>query len=235
MSHAVKLKEILGVQKEPIAIGFLDEAPEGLARWSGGEVPAGCAFWQQAASGQAFYTLPADHYNCAVGSYTHKIALPEARAHELTETLEFMVENQYVAMAEVPGIPVLAKTPNVIAYAPLDIAGFKPDVVLIALKPAQAMLLYEAAVKAGAGNALTNALGRPACAVLPLTMMTEATSISLGCKGNRTFTGLADDEMYVSVPADKFTAVMERLSEAHEANCAMAKYYEEKKAKFASQ
>ena len=42
MSHAAKLKEMLGVQKEPIAIGFLDAAPEGLAQWSGGEVPAGC-------------------------------------------------------------------------------------------------------------------------------------------------------------------------------------------------
>lgn len=234
MSQATTLKEILGLQKEPIAIGFLDAAPEGLAKWDGGEVPAGCAFWEKAASGQAFYTVPSDHYNCAVGSHTHKIALPEERAGELMETLEFMAENHYVAMSEVPGIPTLDKTPAVVAYAPLDSASFKPDVVLLAIKPAQAMLIYEAAVKAGAGNALTNALGRPACAVLPLTMASAATSISLGCKGNRTFTGLSDDEMYVSIPADRFAAVIEKLNEAHEANCAMAKHYEEKKARFAN-
>jgi uncharacterized protein (DUF169 family) len=234
MSQATTLKEILGLQKEPIAIGFLDAAPEGLSQWNGTEVPAGCAFWEKAASGQAFYTVPSDHYNCAVGSYTHKIDLPESRAGELMETLEFMAENNYVAMSEVPGIPTLSKTPAVVAYAPLDQASFKPDVVLLSLKPAQAMIIYEAAVKAGAGNPLTNALGRPACAVLPLTLASEATSISLGCKGNRTFTGLSDDEMYVSIPAEKFTAVMEKLNEAHEANCAMAKFYEEKKAKFAS-
>jgi uncharacterized protein (DUF169 family) len=234
MNQAATLKEILGLQKEPIAIGFLDAAPQGLAKWGGGEVPAGCAFWEKAASGQAFYTVPSDHYNCAVGSYTHKIDLPEARAGELMETLEFMAENNYVAMSEVPGIPTLGKTPSVIAYAPLDSASFKPDVVLLAIKPAQAMLIYEAAVKAGAGNALTNALGRPACAVLPLTMASEATSISLGCKGNRTFTGLSDEEMYVSIPADKFASVIEKLTEAHEANCAMAKHYEEKKTRFAN-
>ena len=149
MSQATTLKEILGLQKEPIAIGFLDAAPEGLSAWNGGEVPAGCAFWEKAASGQAFYTVASDHYNCAVGSYTHKIDLPEARAAELMQTLEFMAENNYVAMSEVPGIPTLSKTPEVVAYAPLDDATFKPDVVLLSLKPAQAMLIYEAAVKPG--------------------------------------------------------------------------------------
>src|ERR1051325_6040629 len=218
MNHAAKLKEILGLQKEPVAIGFLEAAPEGLQQWGGGEVPAGCSFWQKAASGQASYTVPANHYNCAVGSYTHKIELPPERACELTQTLEFMAENRYVAMAEVPGIPTLDKTPNLIAYAPLDGANFKADVVLLAVKPAQAMLVYEAAVKAGAGTALTNAPGRPACAGLPLTQLTRGTSDSLGWKGNRTFTGLPDEEMYFSTPADKLEAVMEKLTEAHEAN-----------------
>jgi uncharacterized protein (DUF169 family) len=234
MGQATAVKEILGLEKEPIAIGFLDEAPQGLEKWSAGEVPAGCAVWQKAASGQSFYTVPEDHYNCAVGSYTHKIELPEARAGELMETLEFMAGNNYVAMSEVPGIPTLGKTPAVIAYAPLDSASFPPDVVLLSLNPAQAMLIYEAAVKAGAGNALTNALGRPACAVLPLTLATEATSVSFGCKGNRTFTGLGDGEMYVAIPGARFAAVVEKLSEAHQANCAMASYYEEKKARFAN-
>lgn len=233
MGNAEKLKEFLELEKSPIALGFLDVPPEGLPKWTGAAVPAGCSFWQKAMNGQAFYTVPADHYNCAVGSYTHKIELPEDRVHELTETLEFMVENNYVAMAEVPGIPTLSKTPAVIAYAPLDAANFKADVVLLALKPSQAMILYEAAVKASASNALTNSLGRPACAVLPLTMASEMTAISLGCKGNRTFTGIADDEMYISIPAEKVGAVVEKLAEAHEANCAMAKYYEEKKARFA--
>ncbi len=233
MSHAEKLKEFLGLEKSPIAIGFLDSPPEGLSKYGGEAVPAGCSFWLKAMHGQAFYTVPADHYNCAVGSYTHKMELPVDRSHELTETLEFMVQNNYVAMSEVPGIPTLLKTPPVIAYAPLDKSNFKADVVLLALKPSQAMILYEAAVKAGASHALTNSLGRPACAVLPLTMASEMTSISLGCKGNRTFTGIADDEMYISIPAHKVGAVVEKLAEAHEANCAMAKYYEEKKARFA--
>jgi uncharacterized protein (DUF169 family) len=220
------------VSKPPIAIGFFESPPPGVPRWQGGPVAAGCVFWEKAMSGQSFYTLPSDHYNCAVGSYTHKIALPAERAHELNDTIGFMVEHNYVASAEVPGIPTLAKSPGVVAYGPLDGAGFEPDVVLIAAKPAQAMLIYEAALKAGAGSALTNALGRPACAILPLTTANGQTSISLGCKGNRTFTGLADEEMYVAIPGDKWEALSAKLAEAREANVAMGKHYSDRRKLF---
>ena len=208
-----------------IAIGFFDSPPPGVPRWEGGPVPAGCVFWEKARRGQTFYTLPADHYNCAVGSYTHKITLPAERAHELNDTIVFMAHNNYVAPAEVPGIPALARSPGAVAYGPVDGAGFKPDVVLVAAKPAQAMLIYESALKAGAGSAVTGALGRPACAVLPLTTASGQTSISLGCKGNRTFTGLPDEELYVAIPGDKWPAVLEKLAEVQEANATMGKYY----------
>ena len=190
---------------------------------------AGCMFWEKAMSGQTFYTVPSDHYNCAVGSYTHRIGLPAERAHELNDTIVFMAENNYVASADVPGIPTLARSPGAVAYGPMDGAGFKADIVLIAAKPAQAMLIYEAAIKAGAGSALTNALGRPACAVLPLTTTSSQTSISLGCKGNRTFTGLPDEEMYVAIPGDKWERVIEKLAEVHEAHAAMERYYCDRK------
>ena len=212
-----------------IAIAFFDSPPPGVPRWEGGAVPAGCVFWQKALSGQSFYTLPADHHNCAVGSHTHRIALPPERAHELNDTIGFMVQNRYVAMEEVPGIPTLAKSPGAVAYGPIEGAGFAADVVLIATKPAQAMLIYEAALKAGAGSALTSALGRPACAVLPLTVASGETAVSLGCKGNRTFTGLPDEEMYVAIPGDKWEAVREKLAEAGEANATMEAFYRERK------
>ena len=213
-----------------IAIAFFDSPPPGVPRWPGGAVPAGCAFWEKAMRGQTFYTLPADHYHCAVGSHTHKLPLPPERAHELQETVAFMARSNYVAVEEVPGIPTLGRTPGAVAYGPIEGAGFKADVVLIAAKPAQAMLIYEAALKAGAGSALTSALGRPACAVLPLTMQNRETSVSLGCKGNRTFTGLPDEEMYVAIPGDKWPAVAEKLSEAREANETMGTFYEGRKA-----
>jgi uncharacterized protein (DUF169 family) len=217
----------LELRRSPIAVAFLDSPPAGLAKWTGA-APAGCAFWRAAMDGRAFYTVAADHYNCAVGSYTHALALPADRGAVLEDTIGFMVGNGYVQIAEVPSIPVLPKSPAVIAYAPVDQAPFDPAVILIAAKPYAAMIIYEAALRAGAGDALTHALGRPGCAVLPLSLNSGAAALSFGCKGNRTFTGLPDDELYVAIPGSKWRDVENALDSILNANAAMETYYRQK-------
>src|ERR1041384_5130157 len=99
----------LGLTRRPIAIAFRDTPPPGVAAFTG-TVPSGCSFWRLASEGRTFFTVPADHYNCAIGAYTHNMPLPAERAKELDQTLGFMTSAGYVRMDEVPGIPVLAKT-----------------------------------------------------------------------------------------------------------------------------
>jgi uncharacterized protein (DUF169 family) len=226
------VQALLRLRTSPIAIAFLPEPPAGLQRWSRGQVPAGCSFWRQALEGAAFYTRPSDHFNCAVGSYTHGIELPAERAGELGDTLQFMERANYVSMAEVPGIPHRTESPGCIAYAPVDAAPFEPDVVVIAATPAQGMRIYEAALKTGAGNALTQTLGRPGCAVLPLAIQGQSAALSFGCIGNRTFTGLPDTEMYLAVPGGKWPAVAAKLLEVEDANAAMRERYQQQAARF---
>src|SRR5207253_4750976 len=132
-----------------IAIGFCQEPPTGLEKWQGGAVPAGCVFWREALKGRSFYTVLSDHYNCAVGAYTHSIPLPAERGSQLEETVTFMVTKEYLRMEEVAGIPTLEKALGYVAYAPVDQAPFRPDLVLIAAKPAAAMLIYETALRSG--------------------------------------------------------------------------------------
>ena len=222
----MRIQDALALARPPIAVAFFDAPPPGVGRWDGGAVPSGCTFWREAMKGKTFYTEAADHYNCAVGAYTHGIALPSERAAELPDTVGFMVANGYIEMAEVPGIPVLDKGPACVAYAPADDAPFRPDVVLVAARPASAMLLYEAAVRAGAANGLANILGRPGCAVLPLASKSGAAVLSFGCQGNRTFTGLPDDELYFAVPGARWEAVAECVGTMVAANRAMEQYYQ---------
>jgi uncharacterized protein (DUF169 family) len=234
MNGKTSVQQLLALTAAPIAIGFLDAPPAGIPAWGGGAVAAGCVFWSRAAAGERFYTDAGDHYNCAVGCHTHAIPLPAERAEELEETIACMVGSRYLDMNEVAGIPTLRAAPRAVAYGPADDPGFVPDVVLVRAKPAQAMLLYEAAVKAGAADALMNALGRPACAVLPLALNSEAASVSFGCVGNRVNTGLPDDEMYVCIPAEKWDVVTSALAETCDANAAMENYHASKKAQFAA-
>src|SRR5262245_23381530 len=76
------LMSSLSLPRRPVAVAFRDTAPRGVARFAGIE-PSGCSFWRLAAAGQAFYTTPADHYNCPIGSHTHGFTLPAPRAAEL--------------------------------------------------------------------------------------------------------------------------------------------------------
>jgi len=85
-------KEILGLSKQPVAVSFLDEAPAGVEQWSGGAVPAGCSFWREAMDGRTFYTVPSDHYNCAVGAYTHNIPQPADRSTALRRMADIVRE-----------------------------------------------------------------------------------------------------------------------------------------------
>jgi uncharacterized protein (DUF169 family) len=219
------IEEALGLHYPPIAIGFLDHVQDDLPRWDGRAMPAGCSFWREAMEGRAFYTVPSDHYNCAVGCHTHGIELPAERANELNETITLMVGNGYLAMSEVPGIPRLTSSPTIVAYGPISDVTFPPDVVLLRVNAAQAMIIYEAALKAGISDAVSNVLGRPSCAILPLTANTGRTAISLGCQGNRMYTGLADGEVYITVPGDRWSDFVEQVREVRRANDAMADYY----------
>ncbi len=234
MINASDPLELLDLRARPVAIAFLDAPPAGLAPWRGAAKPAGCAFWLDAQQGASFYTVASDHFNCAIGAYTHAIDLPPDRASELEGTIRLMVEGEYLEMAEVPGIPRLDHGPAVVAYAPVDDGAFAPDVVLITATPTQAMLIYEAALRAGAGTVLTNLMGRPSCAVLPFAISSASAAVSLGCTGNRTFTGLQDDELYVAIPGAKWEDFKVCLAEIVAANEHMSRYYVEHEAAVAA-
>src|SRR5579871_113669 len=139
------------LQRRPVAVAYRATAPAGIDKFAGTQ-PSGCSFWRIAAEGNAFYTVPGDHYNCPIGSYTHNIALPPDRAPELEQTLTLMGTLGYVKMAEVPGIPRLPEQPGAVLYAPLSETPVDPDVVIFSGRPARLMLLGEAAIRAGVSS-----------------------------------------------------------------------------------
>ena len=216
-----RILQALHAQVRPVAVAFLEVAPVGVEKFEGTQ-PSGCSFWRLAAQGRTFYTVPENHFNCAVGAYTHNIAPSPEREKETEQTLKMMFDLGYVKPEEVPQIPRLAKPPKAILYSPLSEAPAEPDVVLFALKPAAAMILQEAAARAGVGAAAP-ALGRPTCMALPASLQ-HGTITSLGCIGNRTYTGLGEDELYVVVRGKDLARVAEALTVISGANSALLDY-----------
>jgi uncharacterized protein (DUF169 family) len=203
-------------------VAFLKAPPAGVAKFEG-VMPSGCSFWRLAAEGRAFYTVPGDHYNCPIGSYTHNIALPPDRAPELEQTLSLMGTLGYVKMEEVPGIPRLPEPPAAVVYAPLGQTPVEPDVVIFAGRPAGLMLLGEAALRAGV---MANAplLPRPTCMALPAALA-QGVVTSSGCIGNRVYTDLGEDELYTVVPGRVLPRVVDELRTIATANAQLAEYH----------
>ena len=218
-----RVTQALGLTRRPVAVSFRDSAPAGVARFSGSE-PSGCSFWRLARDGRTFFTVPSDHYNCAIGSHTHNIPLPPDRSKELDQTLSLMTGIGYIRMEEVAGIPRLAKTPGVVIYAPLGETPVDPDVVLFAGKPGRVMLLQEAALRAGVGSSLP-ALGRPTCMALPAALAHGAVT-STGCVGNRVYTGLGEDELYVAMPGHALGRIADEAVTIASANARLADYHQ---------
>ena len=217
-----QLSSRLQIARRPVAVTFRDAAPAGVARFEGSQ-PSGCSFWRLAGDGRVFYTVPADHHNCPIGSYTHGIALPPAREGELEQTLGLMSSLGYVRMEEVPGIPRLPQAPGVVIYAPLGDTPVDPDVVLVAGRPGRVMLLLEAAGRAGVA-AQPSVLGRPTCMALPAALA-GGLAASTACIGNRVYTDLGDDELYVVIPGRDLARVVEALETIVAANDTLAGYH----------
>jgi uncharacterized protein (DUF169 family) len=225
-SQGDQLQALLGLRWAPIAVGFQASVPADL---QGVEAagPSGCTYWKLAAEGKIFYTEAADHYNCPIGSYTHGIDLPPNRAQELESLVGTMIGLEYIRQEEVPTIPRRDAPFGVALYAPLSEAPFDADVVLVRGNAKQMMLIAEAAGAAGlsGGSAL---MGRPTCAMIPAAMQRGYVTTSLGCIGNRVYTGLGDDEFYAAIPGPKLPALLDKLATIVTANRELESFHRQR-------
>jgi uncharacterized protein (DUF169 family) len=140
-----------------------------------------------------------------------------------------MIELQYLRSDEVAGIPHRDQPMQVAAYAPIAEASFAPDVVIFRGNVRQIMLLSEAARAVGAFEGGT-AMGRPACAMLPAALTAASSVASVGCIGNRVYTELGDNEMYLAVPAKSLAALIDKLDTIVTANVELEKFHRQRKA-----
>jgi uncharacterized protein (DUF169 family) len=205
-----------------IGIAFRDSPPPGIPHAPA--EPASCSYWKRAADGEAFWTDAGDHQNCPIGAHTHGVQMSEAKQQELMGLVGTMVHLGYIRMDEVPAIPH-RKTPlRVAVYAPLASMPCPPDVILVRGSAAQLMVLVEAAQAAGVAPDAP-AMGRPTCAALPQALDSSRPAMSLGCIGNRVYTGLAEGEGYVALPASALDAVVTQLGTLARANAELEKFH----------
>lgn len=224
--QADKLQELLRLKVPPVAIAFRPTPPAGVPRINGA-APSGCSYWKLAAEGRVFYTESADHHNCPVGAYTHGIDLPAEKQGELQGLIGMMLELGYLREGEIANIPRRAEHFGVAIYSPWALAPCDADVVLVRGNAKQLMFLAEAARATGIGDT-GDLMGRPTCAMIPATLQHSRATTSLGCIGNRVYTGLADDELYAAIPGSRMDEVLKHLEVIAQANSKLEAFHQQR-------
>jgi uncharacterized protein (DUF169 family) len=220
------LRDALKLEIPPVAVAFLDAAPDGIDRIDT-SVSAGCAFWRVARE-HVFYTEATDHTGCAIGVLTMGL---EAGPDVMREAGELVTEMEglgYLQPGEATALPSVRPAPAAIAYGPLDRFPLEPHVVLVTSTPEQAMVLAEAAGAVELNGPALRLHGRPACAAIPRALESARLEVSLGCAGMRTFTAVEPGMLLSVLPAPMLSGLVERLATAASANESMRAHYAEK-------
>jgi uncharacterized protein (DUF169 family) len=220
---AQSLTESLKLTQPPVAVCLTENVPAGVQMWSG-HSPAGCRFWQEAAS-RVFATSAADHGLCSIGMYTHNLDLTPAAMTDLGDALKVFAQLSYVREEDVAMIPVLASKPKHVIYGPLEEIPLAPDVVLLFVRADQTLILSEASQQLEGG--MPPAMGRPACAIIPQARNTGRSALSLGCCGARAYLDvLSDDVALYAVPGATLSAFAARVAALSKANGILTQFHQ---------
>ena len=223
-----QLKNDIGLELEPVALRRVDEPPRGV-RILAEQVPSACTFWRRAET-EVFYAGAEVHLGCPIGAMVMGFDLPKEKGDELTGLIKEMLSIFYIQEEEVADIPKFEKSHSGILYGPLAKFPLEPELILLWLSPAQAMILQEATGEITWSLGTEAGLfGRPACAVLPRSLERNKPALSLGCAGMRTFTEIAEDRMLLAVPASVLPTLEDKLQKVISANRRMKGLYLQKK------
>lgn len=213
---AESLKEILGLRKSPVAIKLLKIDEELPIDISPLDFPVRhCVSINMAAHGAVFY-LPMEKHACAAAKAALGMAeLPEKVKNGTVPYMHGLAATQEAAariMAEIPKL--LVGTMKGTILAPLEMASFDPDVIVLTVIPKQAMWIANAYLfDSGSPRIMANFAGMQAsCAdATGMPYATNNVNFSVGCYGCRSAGKLADDEMYVGIPYRQLKMVVENL------------------------
>jgi uncharacterized protein (DUF169 family) len=219
---AYRFSASLRLRQAPVAVSFSDSVPTGMKAHDG-RVPAGCRFWQDAAT-SGFATSSADHNLCAIGIHTHNLQSSPAQQADLMDALKIFADLGYVKPEDVAAIPVLKSQPRVVTYSPLANCVIAPEVVILFVDASQTLLLSEGTQQVENQN--PPAMGRPACAVIPQVVNTGVAALSLGCCGARAYLDvLTEDVAIFAIPGTKLEAYLQRIEALASANAILAKFH----------
>jgi uncharacterized protein (DUF169 family) len=204
---AETLKTVLGLKGSPVAIKFAaskEEIPAGMQELD--KTIRHCSMVNLARSeGKIFYATSGKH-ECNGGAWSLGL-------REITPTLksgEFYFklgkfDSAAACKRTIDKVPHLGSGDTYATlYAPLEKTPFTPHVVMIVTAPRNMLKLAQSSLFRLGGRIYAEFSGiQSVCSdATAQTYLTGRPNFSLGCDGSRKFSGIADDELVMGMPAE---------------------------------
>ena len=204
---AETLKTVLGLKGSPVAIKFAaskEEIPAGMQELD--KTIRHCSMVNLARSeGKIFYATSGKH-ECNGGAWSLGL-------REITPTLksgEFYFklgkfDSAAACKRTIDKVPHLGSGDTYATlYAPLEKTPFTPHVVIIVTTPRNMLKLVQSSLFRLGGRIYAEFSGiQSVCSdATAQTYLTGRPNFSLGCDGSRKFSGIADDELVMGLPAE---------------------------------
>jgi len=211
----IKLKELLDIEKEPVAIKWSTKIPRNIQKEEG--TSRFCKKLENASSGDVFY-FTAEEEECMGG----------ARYSGLKDIKEFPSNMRsgafLVGMGVYKNVSAVQRSWNdnkqmesgifkAILFAPLIKAEFEPDVIFIICKAKQGMeILHANAYDSGIHG--LGADSGPICSTMAaLPYLTGKVTYGFGDIGARNNTNLNPEDVMLSIPAADLPRIISNLKE----------------------
>lgn len=206
-----RLAAVLGLKGSPVAVALMDGTPPGLEK---GKPARHCEMVQTARLGGAQFYSTADEQACKGGAAV--MGLMDVPGNVASGEFYYKLgafASVKAAKNTMEVLPEIDKRSKAILYAPLETAGFVPDMVIVIGSPKQAMQIVQADIYREGGRIETGFAGKQSLCgdIVAHTLNTGTIQVSLACTGSRGNAKVADDELIAGIPAARLGNLMDSL------------------------
>jgi uncharacterized protein (DUF169 family) len=213
---SLKIKDKLGLEKSPIAIKLflkVEDIPEEIPKIE--ENLRHCEMVQKAVEGETFYSTANEQQLCnGAGAIGLKEPSDKIKSGEMHFSMG-KFSSLGSAKRTVDAIPKIDPIIKAIAYSPLEISPYDPDIVIIICNPQQAMEISQAMIYTLGGRFEANFAGiQSICGdAVAGPYITKKPNITLGCGASRKFADIKPYEVIVGMNGENVGSIVTALEE----------------------
>ena len=210
-----KLKEILKLEREPVAIKWSIREPKNIKKEDGKS--RFCTKLDKAANGEIFYSTVAEE-DC-MGGMRYSGMKDRKELPKNMQSGAFLVPaGVYKSIPAVQrswqnNIPIEAGIFDAVIFSPLTKADFEPDLIFVVCNSEQGMMVLHANAYDSGSHGLGADSGPICSSMASVPYLTGKVTYGFGDIGSRNNMNLKPEDVMVTIPAGDLERILDNLSE----------------------